>query len=142
MTRSKHVEHSPGNFCAKCVIAQQGKHKVFKAMSFQNKDLTCRDCDKTFVFSAGEQEFFAQKGLINEPKRCPNCRILMRVQRNGYDPSRTAEVNCAECGCPTRVPFQPKGYRPVYCSACFRTKRAEAQSGTDTAVVDAQIAAV
>lgn len=94
-------------------------------MAFEDKDLTCRDCNKTFVFSGGEQDFFSAKGLVNEPKRCPNCRILMRVQRNGEDPSRTAEVNCAECGSPTRVPFQPKGYRPVYCSYCFRTKKLE-----------------
>jgi len=101
-------------------------------MEFSNKDLTCRDCGKTFVFSAGEQEFFSAKGLVNEPKRCPNCRILMRVQRNGEDASRTAEVNCAECGSPTRVPFQPKGYRPVYCSYCFRTKKLEGQPATDS----------
>jgi CxxC-x17-CxxC domain-containing protein len=92
-------------------------------MPFKNKDLICRDCQKTFVFSEGEQEFFSAKGLINEPKRCANCRILMRVQRNGEDPKQTAEVNCAECALPTRVPFQPKGYRPVYCSACFRSKK-------------------
>ncbi len=49
----------------------------------------------------------------------------MRVMRNGEDPTKTAEVNCAECGSPTRVPFQPKGYRPVYCSYCFRTKKLE-----------------
>lgn len=104
----------------------------FSYMEFSNKDLTCRDCGKTFVFSAGEQEFFSAKGLVNEPKRCPNCRILMRVQRNGEDPGRTAEVNCAECGSPTRVPFQPKGYRPVYCSYCFRTKKLEGQSPADT----------
>src|SRR5271170_8358236 len=100
-------------------------------MVFQDKDLTCRDCSKTFVFSAGEQEFFSAKGLVNEPKRCPNCRILMRVQRNGEDPSRTAEVNCAECGLPTRVPFQPKGYRPVYCSSCFRLKKTTTETSFD-----------
>jgi len=101
-------------------------------MVFQDKDISCRDCNKSFVFSAGEQEFFHAKGLINEPKRCPNCRILMRVQRNGEDPGRTAEVNCAECGAPTRVPFQPKGYKPVYCTYCFRTRKAEAEADTAT----------
>ncbi len=92
---------------------------------FEDKNLTCRDCQKQFVFSAGEQEFFAAKGLVNEPKRCPNCRLVMRVQRNGEDLARVAEVSCAECGVPTRVPFQPKGYRPVYCSYCFQMKKRE-----------------
>ena len=51
-------------------------------MPFEDKTLTCIDCGQTFVFTAGEQEFFAQKGFQNEPKRCKNwvsalvCRIL------------------------------------------------------------------
>jgi CxxC-x17-CxxC domain-containing protein len=101
-------------------------------MEFEDKMLTCRDCNKQFVFSAGEQEFFSAKGLVNEPKRCPNCRLLMRIQRNGEDVNRVAEVSCAECGVPTRVPFQPKGYRPVYCAYCFQTKKRETQSDTET----------
>jgi CxxC-x17-CxxC domain-containing protein len=99
-------------------------------MGFEDKSLTCRDCEKLFVFSGGEQEFFAAKGLVNEPKRCPNCRLLMRIQRNGEDVNRVAEVSCAECGVPTRVPFQPKGYRPVYCAYCFQTKKRETQPET------------
>jgi CxxC-x17-CxxC domain-containing protein len=94
-------------------------------MVFEDKNLTCRDCNKQFVFSAGEQEFFSAKGLANEPKRCPNCRLLMRVQRNGDDAKRVTEVSCAECGAPTQVPFQPKGYRPVYCAYCFQNKKKE-----------------
>ncbi len=49
----------------------------------------------------------------------------MRVQRNGDDLNRTSEVSCAACGLPTRVPFRPKGYRPVYCVACFQVKKKE-----------------
>jgi CxxC-x17-CxxC domain-containing protein len=100
-------------------------------MTLENKNLVCRDCEKTFVFSAGEQEFFNAKGLTNEPKRCSNCRILMRAQRNGEDPKHTAEVNCAQCNMPTRVPFQPKGYRPVYCGACFRSKKTPTEDTFD-----------
>lgn len=94
-------------------------------MTFEDKNITCRDCNGTFVFSAGEQQFFSVKGLVNEPKRCPNCRLVMRLQRSGEDSSRAAEVNCAECGKMTRVPFQPKGYRPVYCTYCFQNKKLE-----------------
>jgi CxxC-x17-CxxC domain-containing protein len=94
-------------------------------MIFQDKFLTCRDCKQQFVFSVGEQEFFAEKSLVNEPKRCPNCRLVTRVQRNGEDVGRVTEVSCAECGAPTRVPFQPKGYRPVYCSYCYQTRKRE-----------------
>lgn len=94
-------------------------------MSSSEKILDCRDCSQPFVFSEGEQEFFQLKGLKNEPKRCPNCRLLMRVQRNGDDLNRTCEVACANCNAPTRVPFKPKGYRPVYCVGCFQVKKKE-----------------
>src|SRR5262245_1944668 len=43
-------------------------------MSYADKTLTCRDCGTQFVFTAGEQEFYAQKGFTNEPGRCPACR--------------------------------------------------------------------
>jgi len=67
----------------------------------------------------------------------------MRVQRNGEDPtSRTAEVACAECGSPTRVPFQPKGYRPVYCAYCFRTKKLEINPDAESAEAPVKAATI
>src|SRR4029453_11298129 len=41
---------------------------------YQDRSLTCRDCAEEFSFSAGEQAFFASKGLTNDPQRCPWCR--------------------------------------------------------------------
>ena len=32
-------------------------------MAFQDKTLKCKDCEKDFVFTAGEQEFYAEKVL-------------------------------------------------------------------------------
>ena len=52
-------------------------------MSFSDKSIQCSDCGTTFVFSAGEQEFFASKGFTNEPKRCPQCRQAKKQQRGG-----------------------------------------------------------
>lgn len=34
---------------------------------FEDKTLTCVDCGKEFVFTAGEQEFYAEKEYQNEP---------------------------------------------------------------------------
>src|SRR5436190_14634340 len=36
-----------------------------------DKQLTCRDCGQGFLFTVGEQEFFASRGFTNEPSRCP-----------------------------------------------------------------------
>ncbi len=42
--------------------------------------LTCVECRKQFVFEAGEQKFFKQRGL-SSPKRCGNCRGKKRRRR-------------------------------------------------------------
>ena len=52
-------------------------------MSYTDKSITCPDCGSTFIFTAGEQEFFASKGFSNDPKRCPKCRQAKRQQRGG-----------------------------------------------------------
>lgn len=46
-----------------------------------DKNLVCSDCGAEFVFTAGEQEFYAEKGFTNEPKRCPDCRRAKKQQR-------------------------------------------------------------
>ncbi|WP_026370268.1 zinc-ribbon domain containing protein [Kallotenue papyrolyticum] len=50
-------------------------------MSFADKTLTCRDCGREFSFTAGEQQFYAQKGFDNEPTRCPDCRRARKAAR-------------------------------------------------------------
>ena len=47
---------------------------------YQDKTLICKDCGKEFVFTAGEQEFYAEKGFENEPQRCRECR---QARKNG-----------------------------------------------------------
>ena len=92
----------------------------------QDKTLTCRDCADQFVFSASEQDFFAEKGFTNEPGRCPQCRAANK-QRNGgarggnsnYQQREMHDATCAACGVSTQVPFRPSGDRPVYCRDCF-----------------------
>jgi CxxC-x17-CxxC domain-containing protein len=98
---------------------------------YSDRILTCADCGSEFVFTAGEQEFHASKGFTNDPRRCPSCRAARRSARGegggGYSNERSYgeprremyEAVCAACGRVARVPFQPRGDRPVYCSDCF-----------------------
>ena len=37
---------------------------------FEDKTLVCKDCGKEFVWTAGEQEFYASRGFENQPQRC------------------------------------------------------------------------
>ena len=43
-------------------------------MEFQDKALACVDCGAEFIWTAGEQLFFADKNFKNEPKRCKSCK--------------------------------------------------------------------
>ncbi len=43
-------------------------------MAFEDKTLTCVQCKSEFAFTAGEQEFFKERDLTSEPKRCKPCR--------------------------------------------------------------------
>lgn len=47
-----------------------------------DKNLVCKDCEKEFVFTEGEQAFYQEKGFENEPQRCPECRKARKAQRN------------------------------------------------------------
>lgn len=94
-------------------------------MSFADKHLKCRECGADFDFTAGEQEFYAMKGLLNEPQRCPSCRALKRQQRSSGAPREMHQVICSECGAPALVPFNPRNDRPVYCSSCYDRVRSE-----------------
>ena len=99
-----------------------------------DKTLACRDCGKSFIFTASEQAFYASKGFTNEPSRCPDCRAARKRSDTGggfrsYGSSdlagerRMFSVVCAQCGKDTQVPFEPRGDRPVYCSECFQARR-------------------
>jgi len=95
-------------------------------VALEDKTLTCRDCGKTFVFTVGEQEFYQSRGLQHEPSRCPDCRAAKR--RDGrFAPRTMYKVICAECGCETEVPFEPREGRPVYCSECYSKMKDQQQ---------------
>jgi CxxC-x17-CxxC domain-containing protein len=99
-------------------------------LAYLDKTLTCSDCGAAFTFTAGEQEFHASKGFTNEPRRCPNCRGARRDTGGaggggggfggGAGSREMFTVTCSSCGKDARVPFQPRGDRPVYCSDCFK----------------------
>jgi len=67
-------------------------------MIFQDKTLQCSDCGTTFTFTAGQQEFFASKGLTNEPRRCPQCRKAKKQQRRGPSGSWASYASKAMLG--------------------------------------------
>lgn len=47
----------------------------------EDKNIICKDCGKEFTFTVGEQEFYEEKGIQNEPKRCKECRQAKKAAR-------------------------------------------------------------
>jgi CxxC-x17-CxxC domain-containing protein len=47
---------------------------------YNDKTLSCADCGQQFVFTASEQDFYAQRGFT-EPRRCPSCRASRKAAR-------------------------------------------------------------
>jgi len=115
---------------------------------YTDETLNCVDCNSQFIFSSGEQQFFASKGFQNKPNRCPECRSARKAQRGatggggggvgagaggGYGASAGGgmsrgasremfQTTCSQCGQTAEVPFQPRGDKPVYCRDCFQTR--------------------
>lgn len=89
---------------------------------YQDKTLVCKECGEEFIFSAGEQEFYAERGFQNEPRRCKNCRS--KRKNEDRPPREYFTAVCAACGGEARIPFEPKSDRPVYCSECFAKMKA------------------
>ena len=89
---------------------------------YQDETLKCDDCGKEFVFTTGEQEFYSEKGLVNKPKRCNDCRQNRRRQNR----KKLFDAVCSECGIDTKVPFKPINGKEIYCKDCY-SKRAASQ---------------
>jgi len=103
-----------------------------QSSDFQDRSIMCVDCGESFIWTVGEQVFFHDKGLKNEPKRCKPCKnaknerleAISAAQVSGVKQRIEVTVICAQCGEETTVPFYPSQGRPVYCRSCFLASRA------------------
>ena len=87
---------------------------------FEDKTLVCKDCGKEFVWTAGEQEFYASRGFENQPQRCKPCRD---ARKN----SAAAGAGSARC---STLPA-PAAARPArFPSSLARTVRSTAASAS------------
>ena len=56
-------------------------------MAFEDKTLVCKECGNNFVFTAGEQEFYAEKV-------CAECGKDTEVP---FEPKTDRPVYCRDC---------------------------------------------
>lgn len=112
----------------------------------EDQYIRCSDCGEEFVFTAGEQAFYREKGLTHAPTRCKSCRENRKAQRSdgggmggGGGRSRPAmagggsrelhPARCSNCGAETMVPFVPTAGRAVFCRDCYRQQKPETGGG-------------
>jgi CxxC-x17-CxxC domain-containing protein len=109
-----------------------------------DRTLTCADCGQEFVFTASEQQFYADRGFT-DPRRCRSCRAQRKASMGSGDssseggggygtsagggfrerrPREMFEATCSNCGKPAMVPFRPTSGKPVFCDDCFSRRRA------------------
>lgn len=77
------------------------------------------------MFSAEEQRFFVERGLVHQPKRCSGCRLELKNWRKaqlGEAPVTLAVAVCCVCSVVVKVPFEPKGHKPIYCRPCLHKR--------------------
>ena len=55
--------------------------KERRANTFEDKTLTCKKCEKEFIWPASEQKFFKEKGFFR-PSMCKECRASIKVINN------------------------------------------------------------
>ena len=115
-------------------------------MEARDKWLNCVNCGKPFVFSVRDQQYYGEQGFKNEPKRCRECRALLKRQKQVTSDEHGVEKElfrsvCEACGRATYVPFKPTGVRPVYCKDCLVAKKIEGAGMPVQAPVDGASAA-
>jgi CxxC-x17-CxxC domain-containing protein len=120
-------------------------------LQMQDTTVTCSQCGQVFTFSASEQVAYSRRGQ-GRPSLCAFCRAAHMIADGGLNTSgrnrsggssegggRSEHARhgdqggrgehvmypavCDQCGKQTRVPFEPHGSRPVYCSDCYQKQQ-------------------
>ena len=59
---------------------------------FEPRVLICCECNEEFVFTAAAQQYFAERGYVEDPKRCKACytqfKKSQRVGKHAPVPAR------------------------------------------------------
>jgi CxxC-x17-CxxC domain-containing protein len=100
-------------------------------MSFSRKSIRCCDCGTSFTINSEEQRSYASRDCSSEQIRCSWCRAVRKTElyKDGDYSYRLRpekqmfHATCTQCGKDTRLPFEPRFGRPVYCSNCFSKVR-------------------
>ncbi len=68
---------------------------------FEPKFLVCTDCGEEFVFTSAAQDYFAERGYTEDPKRCKTChtgykKLQREKDRDGAPRQRASAANYSD----------------------------------------------
>jgi hypothetical protein len=87
------------------VVVQQTIVPVEK----QDESLNCKVCNKVFVFSVRDQEFYLSKGFLKKPLKCRDCaRAIRAAAAITTSISTTTTISQEKSITSTRYRFQPR----------------------------------
>lgn len=62
----------------------QSERGDYMQSGLEPRVLICSECGEEFVFTAAAQEYFAERGYTDDPKRCKTCYTrFKKMQRDG-----------------------------------------------------------
>lgn len=82
---------------------------------FQDMDISCKTCQRTFTWKAGEQEHYKNKGFTKKPQKCSSCRDKANKLRD----QNMFYVHCAFCDNDAVFISPPPKDRVAICSQCY-----------------------
>jgi CxxC-x17-CxxC domain-containing protein len=94
-----------------------------------DREIKCIDCGTAFVFTEREQEWYREKGLVHDPRRCKPCRTAKKSGGGGggggggrpeaEHPDSPAHEGAPDAGDrPQRGPSRSKEMYKVQCATC------------------------
>jgi CxxC-x17-CxxC domain-containing protein len=118
--------------CGRPFTFTAGEQEFFASKGFQNEPSRCSDCRSLRRAERGGGGYtsggYSSGGYSSGSYSSGGYSSGGGGYSSGGGRREMFEVNCSSCGNVARVPFQPRGDRPVYCSDCFSRQRGESRS--------------
>ncbi len=80
-----------------------------------DRDLVCKTCQKSFLWSAREQIYYQKKGFKKQPQKCASCREKANKLRD----SGMFYIHCGLCDKDATMLTPPPRDRVAVCEECF-----------------------
>jgi hypothetical protein len=59
---------------------------------YEPRVLICNECHEEFVFTVAAQQYFAERGYTEDPKRCKSCHMrYKKTQRGQHHPELVSQ---------------------------------------------------